>query len=455
VAGALALACPLAAAEPIEVSPAEGGRVSVVVRDAPLAEVFEMMARTQRVNVLLGEGVEGNVSVNLFEVSLDRAIRAIADAAGYVVERRHGTYVVIKRDDAGKDSANGNTAIRAFKIEHSDPEKVSAIVEKHLSRYGEVTILEERRLLVVEDLPEFLYRIEQLLSEIDRDPRLIFIEARILEIRLDEEESLGIDWEAFFKNGSVGVRDFAFPGTGFFFDLVNSDIEVQIDALTDKGRVRTLSTPTLLAVEHQEAEVVIGDRLGFRVTTTINQVTTESVEFLQSGVILRFTASVDRQGRIVLDIHPEVSNGFILDGLPQQRTTEVTTRLRTESGQSVFIAGLIRDSETDTRRGVPFLMDIPLLGHAFSRTVTTDLNTETVVILTAHIVGEETELVNDRKLRRVRDNERLLGDSRAKRNERIVPVKPLTESLGGVPFGGYRLNRPAAPAPAPSEPSAP
>ena len=103
------------------------------------------------------------------------------------------------------------------------------------------------------------------------------------------------------------------------------------------GRVRTLSTPKLLALEHEEAEVIIGDRIGYRVTTTINQVTTESIEFLESGIILNVQPYVDRNGRIMMDIHPEVSTGTITnDGMPNQTTTEVTTQLLADDGQTIF-----------------------------------------------------------------------------------------------------------------------
>lgn len=407
-----------------------GDRISLLVRDAPIAQVFEMLARKAQVNVLLGSSVEGNVSVNLFDVHVDQAIRAIADAAGYVAERRRGTWVVIQREEAGKDAANANTTVRSFKIEYSDPNLVLPIVEKQLSRYGRATILEPRRLLIVEDLPEFLWRIESVLAEIDRDPHQILIEAKILEITLDENDTLGIDWSRTLGvdggRASFGIRDLALPGSaGLFFDLLNSDYEIALSALSDKGRVRTLSTPKLLALENQEAEVVIGDRLGFRVTTTINQVTTESVEFLESGVILRVTPSVDRNGRIVLSIHPEVSTGTIADGLPNQTTTEVTTRLVTASGQPVFIAGLIKDRETDTRAGVPGLMNIPILGRLFSQTQTINVNTETVVILRAHVLGEaEASPVTEASRQRTEELERQLDENRERRRGRFGPRGP-------------------------------
>jgi type II secretory pathway component GspD/PulD (secretin) len=399
------------------------GPISLTIRDAPIAEVYEMLSRKERVNVLIGKGVKGNVSVNLFEVSVDEAIRSIADAAGYVAERRPGGYVIIERNEAGKDVANANTIIRTFKVEYSDVGLVASVIGEHLSRYGEITQLPERKLLVVEDLPDFVARIGRLLADLDKDPRQILIEAKVLEISLDDDETWGVDWTGIFNvddgMAQVGVKDLAFKNApGFFFDMMTSDIEVAINALAEKGRVRTLSTPTLLALEYQEAEVVVGDRLGFRVTTTINQVTTESVEFLESGVILRFMASVDQQGRIVLFVHPEVSTGTISeDGLPNQNTTEVTTRLVTEDGQRVFIGGLIKNKELRRWTGVPYLMDLPILGYAFRRQTTTFTNTETIVILTAHLADEETPLVAAGKAEATDQAERYLEKHRLRTDQ--------------------------------------
>jgi len=117
-------------------------------------------------------------------------------------------------------------------------------------------------------------------------------------------------------------------------------------------------------------------------------VTTESIEFLESGVILKVTPSVDKTGRIMMAIHPEVSTGTIKDGIPAQTTTEVTTQLVAEDGQTVFIGGLIKNTRNKNRRGVPGLSRIPVLGRLFSRTEDVSIKTETVVMITPHVVAE-------------------------------------------------------------------
>ena len=427
-AGGIGLAPSVQAEESIELSGGEGNPITVVVREAPIAEVFEMLSRRERVNILVADGVEGSVSANLFDVSLDQAIRAIADSAGYVAERRHGSYVIIEREEAGKDSANGNTIVRAFRVQYSDPKKVSEIASKHLSRYGEVDVLEDRRLLVVEDLPDFVRRIGRLLEEIDREPRQILFEAKILEVTLNDNETYGINWSQLLgdgETGDIGVQGLSALGTaGFFFDYVKLDnLEVALNALSEQGRTRTLSTPTLLALEYEEAEVVVGDRLGFRVTTTINQVTTESVEFLESGVILKLKAWVDRENRILLEVHPEVSTGVINDGIPNQTTAEVTTTLLAENGQTIFIGGLIKDRLTENHSGAPFLKDIPILGWLVSKREQISVRTETIVVISARLANPGGR-PDDERLKRLGDIEEQLGEKALAIDRKFGPAEP-------------------------------
>ncbi|MBT8117978.1 MAG: hypothetical protein KJO66_09105 [Gammaproteobacteria bacterium] len=383
----------------------QDGKISLTLRDVTIAEVMEMLSRAGQVNILLSSDVGGKVSVNLFDMSIDRAIRSIATSAGYAVERRSGSYFIVDRDEAGKSAPGGPTQVRTYKVQYSDPEVVSSIIEKHLSTYGQVTALPERRLLIIEDTPHFHAKHKELLTKLDREPKQILIEARILEVGLKDSESFGLDWIKIFESGdaSIGTQGLSTPGSpGLFFDLVKPDVQVVLNALRTRDRLRTLSTPKLLALEGQEAETIIGDRLGYNVTTTIDNVTTTSTEFLESGVILKVKPSVDEQNRIFLKIHPEVSTGSVSqDGVPNQSTTEVTTSMLVESGQTVFIGGLIKRTSEQIREGIPVLGDIPGLGLLFSNRSLSSVNTELVVLITPYIVDNDKVRLDDGKVTRV------------------------------------------------------
>jgi len=387
-------------------------RVTVSFRDVSMAEAFEMLSRKERVNVVLGKGVTGQVNCNLYDVPLKEAIIAIADSAGYGVLERHGGFIVLPRGDSGQGGGElVDTVIRTYKLQYAKPAKVEEILSKHLSGYGKVTFLKERNLLIVEDLRPAVERLEMLLRQIDRAPRQIRIEAKILEVTLDDSETFGLDWAKLFSgdggDGTVGLQGFASPdATGFIAKLVDAyNVSFVLNALSDRGRVHTLSTPKLLALEDEEASVIIGDRQGYKVTTTINQVTTESIEFLESGVILKVTPSIDDQGRILMAIHPEVSTGTIQDGLPSQTTTEVETELFAQNGRPIFIGGLIKSSSSFSRAGVPFLGSIPGIGRLFSSTEEIVINTETIILITPYILTDGGDLRQDEEEGRVNEAE--------------------------------------------------
>ena len=186
------------------------GKISLTLREVAISEVMEMLSRSAKVNILLSDDVEGDVSVNLYGVGIDEAINSIASAAGYAIERRGGSYFVVNRDEAGRHSPGGPTELRTFKIQYSEPDVIKQILENHLSSYGKITTLNQRRLLVVEDTPFFLDRITALLKELDRRPKQILIKAQILEIALKDSESYGIEWSKIFSyddgDGAFGLR---------------------------------------------------------------------------------------------------------------------------------------------------------------------------------------------------------------------------------------------------------
>ncbi|MEQ1531412.1 MAG: secretin N-terminal domain-containing protein, partial [Methylococcales bacterium] len=168
--------------------------ISMTVKHSEIAELFEMLSRQHHVNILLSPGVEGSVSVNLYNVSVQEAITSIATAAGFLVETKNNQYIITKPTEAGKTFAGALKQIKTFKIQYSDAAKTAEIVKKYLSPYGRADVLVDRSMLVVEDLPEFVRQAENLLEQLDKAPAQILIEAQILDIKLDDNRALGVEW---------------------------------------------------------------------------------------------------------------------------------------------------------------------------------------------------------------------------------------------------------------------
>lgn len=404
---------------------ADNERVSISIQEIGIHEVMEMLAAQRRLNVFVSDGIDATVSINIYDMEVVDAIYAISESAGLAVERRNGSFFIVDRDEAGQHAHSGMTEVRAYKVQYTEPTEIEKILQEHLSSYGSINSLDDRSMLVIEDQPAFLARIERLLEQVDREPKQILIEARILEVTLTDGESLGIDWTKFFSSsdgtGSFGIRNLDNPGNpGLFFQFIGPNLQIALDALRARGRLRTLSTPKLLAMEDREAETQVGTRLGFRVTTTINQVTSESIEFLETGIILKVTPSVDRDGMILLDIHPEVSDGSVSDdGIPSKTTTELSTRMLVPDGETVFLGGLIRRGINESREGVPVLGDIPGVGALFSNRSRNVTATEIVVLITPRIVDFRSDAWNRAKVEAAARVEQGLDDSARSAGDQI------------------------------------
>lgn len=400
--------------------------ISMTMKDADLADVMDMISREQRVNIFVSTDTNEEVSFSLYDMTLPGAIRAIANAAGLAVEHYDGNYFIVDRGEAGKYAPDSLTMVRSFELQYIAADEMQSLLQPYLSEYGEITVFSEKNIFLIEDTPEFLRRTAALVREIDKQPSQILIEAKILEISLTDEDSSGLDWTKLFNSdgggGEFGAQGLNNPtSAGLFFTYSNDNISAALDALTSQGRVRTLSSPKLLAVEDQESSVIVGDRRGYSVITTINQVTTESVEFLESGVILRVTPSVDANGEVLMDIHPEVSTGVIdpLTGIPSQTTTEVTTRMIVPDGQTIFVGGLIKHRIEESQRGIPVVSRIPGVGRLFSSRENNKTNTETIVLIRPTVLNERSKLVDEETIEIIQEMEQRQASDSKELNDEI------------------------------------
>ena len=154
------------------------------------------------------------------------------------------------------------------------------------------------------------------------------------------------------------------------------------------GSTKILASPRILVLNKQRAEIQLGQRLGFRSSVTQNIIgTTQQVQFLNTGTLLRLRPFVSGDDIVRMEIHPERSEGSVdpTTGLPTQTTAELTTNVMVADGATLVIGGLMEDLDNYTQTGLPGLSRIPILGHLFGTKDKNDTRRELVVLLTPHI----------------------------------------------------------------------
>lgn len=281
---------------------------------------------------------------------------------------------------------------------------LEAGVRNLLSADGKMNLDKTAALLQVTDRPSRLDRIEQYLQAVMlRVNRQVQIEAKVVEVDLDDQFSAGINWTQVFGTlkQSSAVQTLA-PATsgGFTLSLKIGDFSAVLNAFATQGKVNVLASPRVTAMNNQPAIMRIGTQDVFFTTTT--QVSPTTGEILQStvtpqslteGVVLSVTPQISADGVIQMSLNPTITErtgqatSRLGDTVPIVSVRETDTLVRVRNGETIVIAGLMQDRINNDSAKVPVLGDVPGLGALFRRSEKQRAKTDLVILLKPTIMG--------------------------------------------------------------------
>ncbi|MBF0511287.1 MAG: secretin and TonB N-terminal domain-containing protein [Candidatus Omnitrophica bacterium] len=296
-------------------------------------------------------------------------------------------------------------------------------------------------LLVITDIPEVIEKIVAVIKKIDVRPYQVLIKTKVIEVDKNWLQDMGVDW----GTGSNGAEN---PGTispvlirdkgsatksiggnstsatvtpnGFsplyqgstpvagtfpfnegaqvvFKKLDGPQFEVIAHALAQKGKTNTLSAPQVLALNNQEATILVGTKYPILKSDVTGAgstgITTVTLDYYQDiGIQLKVIPQVGAENDISMVIHPAVTSYTETIGdnkYPVIQTREAETRLVIKDGDTIVIGGLLSDQKSKTISGIPVLMDLPWVGKFFKRDTVSTTKTDLLIFITAMIVKED------------------------------------------------------------------
>lgn len=264
----------------------------------------------------------------------------------------------------------------------------------------------ENNALLIYATPAEFFVIEGAMKRLDVVPIQVLIEASLAEVSLTDDLRYGLQWAFEGSTGSVVLSEDSsgsvaqsFPGFSYLF-TGRQDIRAVLNALDTVTDVNVISSPKLLVLNNREAELQIGDQVPVTVQSSVStsgdsSPIVNSVELRDTGVILRITPRVNKSGLVLLDVAQEVSDvvptttSNIDSPTIQQRRLSSTVAVR--DGETIALGGLIRDSQSRTRGGLPYLQKIPLIGDLFGSTSKNSRRTELIVLITPRVVRSQQE----------------------------------------------------------------
>ncbi len=345
------------------------------------------------------------------------------------------------------------TVTRQFVLQNAEIAEIQGGITPILTpQIGAMRADTRTRSLIITDLPHKMEEIDKLITMFDRRSKQVFIEAKIVQVSLEDKFEFGVNWDYVFEGlnprSTLGVgvepaiiqtvpaeagRGFssaqATGGMGLTYRTIvgGQTLTALMTALEGVGETKILSNPHIATLDGKKAEIKVTTREPYseaKLETGSTNVVGETFQFIDVGVSLDVTPRINDEDMISMLIRPEISSviarytGAIqtTDGVPVVRTSYADTSVLVKNGETIIIAGMIENEKTESEARVPILGRIPLLGILFRQQVKQNKNRELIVFLTPRIVSGEQPYLRMKDLKK---------DPKPLRNSSPAEVKTL------------------------------
>ena len=313
------------------------------------------------------------------------------------------------------------TETKVYELKYAKMETIKDEISKVLTpEIGTMRTDTRTNTIVITDLPYQLARVDVLIKAFDRKTREVFIEAKVVEVTLNNNSQWGIDWSAIIKMAGKLSAFTITPEVSLPLNLLpaamgkmtiasttNNNLSAILEALNTVGETRILSNPHITVEEGKESKIEVIEKQPYEeeTTTTASGGTTtssKSYQWVNIGVSLSVTPRINQDSYISMLIKPEVSSISTWYGglaqaagaVPVVKSANAQTTVTIKDGITIIIAGLVKDNITKTEYKIPLFGDLPIIGKGFKKTSDEIVRTETVVFITPRIVtGDSTFLL--------------------------------------------------------------
>ncbi|MDH1456286.1 type II secretion system secretin GspD [Delftia tsuruhatensis] len=264
--------------------------------------------------------------------------------------------------------------------------------------------------------PAEFERIEVTLKKLDLPPTQVLIEASIVEVTLNDGLQFGLQWSF---NGGLHNSNADGTGTLRTADSTTSDlgealgmgfnytvrssasrVRATLNALSTKTNVKVVASPSLMVLDNHTAAIAVGTQQPYRsgetsTSATVGTTTTNSYQYKDTGVNLQVTPSVNAGNLVTMTVNQQVIDVGSEDKITKQTAflqRQLSSRVSVRSGESIVMGGLIQETNTNSRNGVPFLHDLPVVGNLFGSTSNSGRRTELLVIITPRVVRSDVDI---------------------------------------------------------------
>ena len=396
-----------------------GEKTSLVFDNADVRDILRLIAEISELNIIASDEVSGTITLRLIDVPWDQALDLVLEVSGLGMLQEGNVVRVLPKDKIRAMREAELTAQRSQEkletlltevvtISYADLKSVAKPARDLLSDRGKITEDKRNKLLIISDVAQRIQKIKDLISILDTPERQVMIEARIVQVSSNYSKSLGVNWAVFGKDGSGDFSSLSGGGGGFLVDIFDDEkgtllaspgfnstmqignildnvlLDLQISALESDGKGKVISTPRVTTLNGETAKISQGTTIPYQSRDDKGIKT----EFVSAELSLEVTPVINPDDSIILEILATNDSPSLTDGAtaPSIDTKQAKTKVLIKDGETTVVGGIYVENSSDADNGMPWLMNIPIIGHLFKSSIVSTTKDELLVFITPRIV---------------------------------------------------------------------
>ena len=365
--------------------------VHIMAKDMPLRTLVQTIARTEKLSVVGLDTLEGKVTLEVQENSGREAINKLGSQLGFLVYEEGGTFIV-----EGRHEEKERRHVRRIVAEIGTPEELSNLVQSVVPK-EHVQVMPSTNEVIYYGTVHEILEVEKLLRSWHTAPKQVQLDVAVLAMEKGYAKELGVQWSFPGLQSSGlsmnGKSESAMEGNVYIGHMPKSTsysflAHPTVSAKEGSSRMALIARPSIVALNGEEASILIGERVPVTVESIQNGVTRTSIRYEEAGIRLRCKPYVLQGNHIDTIVEAEVSNPTLVPEMKAYRITtrQAKTRVRIPDGETLVIGGLMDRRTMRQWQKVPILGDIPLLGKLFQHSRKTKDEVELYILVTAKVI---------------------------------------------------------------------
>ena len=427
-----------------------GERLTLNFQDIETRAVLQLLADASGQNIVVSDSVSGNVTLRLQNVPWDQALDIVLRTKGLDKRKQDNVIIVApqaelaareKADLAARKDVQELAPLRSeyLQVNYAKAKDMEALIKSQnnslLSPRGSVTVDERTNTLLLQDTSDRLADVRRLVATLDIPVRQVLIESRIVIVSNDFKRELGaiFGFTGWHANGNTlynttgtaaGLNNnggappagssYSIPAAANRYNVnlpvsnpagsialgvlgSNFVVDLELSAAQAETQANIISSPRVVTANQKEATIEQGVEIPYQQSASSGATT---IQFKKAVLSLKVTPQITPDNRIIMDLDvrdDSVGNVVVASGgvnVPSINTREIATQVLVNDGQTVVLGGILETTQREDDTKVPYLGDIPFLGHLFKNTSHQDNKDELMIFITPKIVHEGVSVYN-------------------------------------------------------------